>query len=260
MNPTINEFESIIVEDNNCVKISIKNISKIMKIILSEFPGLLSLFENLDNTINIICKSFDYQNKFSKVELGSDNKTLLGVNFIGKTLIKNKNCIISKCISYKTIFHFTIFSVVTTDIKQIQELHNYFNSRFNDLTHHVDVKFREYIEYNKYNNPYKNKIVYNRANDLIHTFKEQDYINNDNLLNVYTDNYYEFDLHEPPRFLTSNLDIKKRLNLLKNKVNRNENLNLELANPLKIEIKSNENKKLKHIFDNIKEYSYKFEN
>ena len=252
MNPTINEFESMIVEDNNCIKISIKNITKIMKIILSEFPGLLNLFQNLDNTVNVICKSFDYQNKFNKIELGSDNKTLLGINFIGKTLIKNKRCIISKCISYKTIFHFTIFSVVTTDIKQIQELHNYFNSRFNDLTNHIDVKFKQYSEFNK------NKIVYNRSNNLIHTFKEPDYTYDYNLLNVYTDNYYEFDLHEPPGILTSNLDIKKRLTSLKNKVNRNENL--ELANPLKIDIKSDENKKLKHIFDNIKEYSYKFEN
>ena len=258
MNPTINEFESIIVEDNNCIKISIKNITKIMKIIISEFPGLLSLFQNLDNTVETICNTYDYQNKFSKIELGSDNKTLLGVNFIGKTLIKNKNCIISKCISYKTIFHFTIFSVVITDHNQIEELHNYFNSRFDDFTHHIDVKFKEYIEFNKCNNSYKNKILYNRANDLIHTFKDFEYSNNNKLVDVYTDSYYEFDLYEPPRFFTSNLDIKKRLNLLKNKINRNENLNLELSNPLNLDIKSHETKKLKHIFDNLKDYSYKY--
>lgn len=231
MNPSINEFESIIVENNYDLNISIKNITHSIKLILGEFKGLLELFSDLDNTLDILCSNFEEENSFNKLQLADDNKTLLGVLLKCKTTVKNKNCILSKFSSYQTIFHFTILSSITSNQEQSIELEKHFNKRFNNLTETIDDKFHLYNKKNKLNKKIKK---YKTIGCCTKKQNFNDSIQNNFVLNNNTDFYYYNDpyndiIHDDnvfydKIFLLKEYDIKKRILEIINKINNNESI------------------------------------
>jgi hypothetical protein len=260
MNPSINEFESMIIENNVDIDISIENITKSIKLLLGEFNGLLELFNNLDNTIDILCNNIEEETSYNKLELASDDKTLLGIFFKCKTNFTNKNCFISKCSSYQTIFHFTILSATTSNEQQTIQLNEHFNIKFNEFTNTLGEKFKNYTERNKLNKKIKK---YRNSNSIPNNCLTKNKfipIQNNVICNYNTDlyynGYYDDSVFYDAVYTSKKFDIKKKIIKIINKVNNNDDIFNIIENSNNIEYNSNQEKQLKNILSNLKFNSY----
>nr|QFG74416.1 MAG: hypothetical protein [Megaviridae environmental sample] len=274
MNPAVNEFESIICENNKCLNISINNIIKSLKLIMGEFSGILDLCKNIEGTVEILCKSFDEENYYNKMQLGDDNRTLLGILFAGKTTINNANCLLANCITYSTIFHFTIFSVVTIDNNHVKQIIEHFNTRFNNLSNVIDSKYKEYKDQQ---NKFKNKSTFNlfgrklnkksiecsvdtlRHPPVLYYSDFSNYVYPDPYSNTFNDSYYDDtdDTDEFPLVYNhnSNLDVKDKSIDIKNKLIIQPDKDF-LENPNNIVVDDKHMKKIKNILHYSKSNTY----
>ena len=142
--PKVNEFSSKLKQTNRKLNISVKNIAKCVRIAMGEFTGIANLFNNLDNSIELVCSNSDNINHYSKLELGEDGKSLLGVMLIGKTNTEDKKCLFGNYSTYKTELHIKLFSITAQDEEQLIKIQNNFSKRFNTIVNKLNEDFDSY--------------------------------------------------------------------------------------------------------------------
>jgi len=161
MNEKVTNFQSTLKDCSYNLDVSISNITKTLRIFLGQFPGVLQLFNNFENTIELLLQDSTVENSFSKIDFSEDEKTLIGINLVGISKLNTRNCFFSMCNNFESYIHFELISIITTKNSDIEKLKSEFEKSLNKNIIDFDSKFV------KTNNNVNLDIQYKKQNEYI---------------------------------------------------------------------------------------------